>query len=130
MKLNIDAKFEEKMTRIWSILIRALYSLKNLHFDWCLSCKVYDLKRYIGVIFHDTELSSKIWKKNKQTDLWFWRWHEEFGKYTSDHLEVSRLGLWWDPFIQSRKCMSFKFTRELCVMAIKNDVKYEEELTC
>ena len=33
MKLNIDAKFEEKMTRIWSILIRALYSLKNLHFD-------------------------------------------------------------------------------------------------
>ena len=26
--------------------------------------------------------------------------------------------------------MSLKFTGELCVMAIKNDVKFEEDLTC
>ena len=26
--------------------------------------------------------------------------------------------------------MSFKFTVELCVMAMKNDTKIEEELTC
>ena len=26
--------------------------------------------------------------------------------------------------------MSLKFTEELCVMAIKNDAKVEEELTC
>ena len=26
--------------------------------------------------------------------------------------------------------MSFKFTGELCVMAMKNDTKIEEELTC
>ena len=26
--------------------------------------------------------------------------------------------------------MSLKFTRELCVMAMKNDAKIEEELTC
>ena len=31
-----------KMTRIWWILIRALKSLQNLHFDWSLSCKVYN----------------------------------------------------------------------------------------
>ena len=35
-----------------------------------------------------------------------------------------------DPFAQSRKCMSFKFTVELCVMTMKNDAKFEEELTC
>ena len=26
--------------------------------------------------------------------------------------------------------MSFKFTVELCVMTMKNDIKIEEELTC
>ena len=26
--------------------------------------------------------------------------------------------------------MSLKFTQELCVMTIKNDAKFEEELTC
>ena len=26
--------------------------------------------------------------------------------------------------------MSLKFTRELCVMKMKNDAKFEEELTC
>ena len=32
-----------KMTRIWWILIQALKSFQNLHFDWSLSCKVYNL---------------------------------------------------------------------------------------
>ena len=26
--------------------------------------------------------------------------------------------------------MSLKFTREFCVMTMKNDMKFEEELTC
>ena len=41
-----------------------------------------------------------------------------------------KLGLWWDPFIQSKKSMSVKFTEELCVMTIQNDAKFEEILTC
>ena len=38
----------------------------------------------------------------------------------------------WDfsTFIQSRKCMCLKFTEELCVMTMRNDAKFEEELTC
>ena len=36
----------------------------------------------------------------------------------------------WDPFIESRQCISLKFPGEFCVMAIKNDAKFEEELTC
>ena len=32
-------------------------------------------------------------------------------------------------FIQSRKCMSLKFTGELCVMTMRNDEKFEEDLT-
>ena len=40
------------------------------------------------------------------------------------------MGLRWDPFIESRQCISLKFPGEFCVMAMKNDAKFEEELTC
>ena len=42
---------------------------------------------------------------------------------------MSKLELWWDPFVQSRKCMSLKFTEKLCVMRMKNNTKIEEDLT-
>ena len=38
---------------------------------------IFELEKYRGVIFHDTEEWCKIWRK---TDLWFGKWHEEFGK--------------------------------------------------
>ena len=60
----------------------------------------------------------------------FRKWHEKFGKFSPEHTKVSNLGLLWGPFIQSWKCVSLKFTGELCVMTIKNDVKFEKELTC
>ena len=46
---------------------------------------------------------------------WHWRviksltimvWREEFCKFSLEYLIVSKLGLWWDPLVQSRKCMS------------------------
>ena len=42
---------------------------------------------------------------------------------------VSKLGPWWDPFIESRKFMSLKLTEKLCITIIYNDAKFEE-LTC
>ena len=44
------------------------------------------------------------------------------------HQGTWKLWLWWDPLIQSRKCMSLKFSEELCVMTMKNDAKFKEEL--
>ena len=93
---------------IWRILTQALESFKNLHLNWHLSTKVYYLwakKNGKGVIFHDTEEWCKIWRK---TDLWFGKWQQEFGKFP--------------PVL--------KFTEELCVKTMKNDAKFEEELTC
>ena len=84
-------------------------------------------KKYMGVIFHDTEEWCKIWRK---TDLKFRKWHEEYGKFSPEHLKVSKLGIWRDPLIQSRKCMNSKFTEESCVMKMKNNAKFQEELTC
>ena len=43
-------------------------------------------------------------------------------------MEVSKLGLLLGPFIQSIKCMSFKFTGELCVEAMKINAKFEAEI--
>ena len=96
MILKSDAKFEKnwfvvlKMTRIWWILIRAHRILKNLHFLWSLSCKVCN-----------------VWcgKKEKSTcglenDL------KNLASFHQNTFKVSKLVLFWDPFVQSTKCMS------------------------
>ena len=82
---------------------------------------LFELKKYRGVFFHDTEERYKIWR---QIGLLFWNWHEEFDKSSPDHSKVSKLGLWWDPFVQSWKFMSLKFTEESCVMTMKNDMTW------
>ena len=104
--------------------VSKIYTLIG-YFDQSISCLSW--KKYRGVLFHDTRVWCKIWRK---TDLWFGKWHEEYGKFSPEHLKVSKLGFWWDPLIQSRKGMSLKSTEELCVMTMKNDAKFEEELTC
>ena len=53
-----------------------------------------------------------LWK----TDLWFGKWHGEFGKFSPDHLKVWKFGRWWDPFVKSRKRLSLKFTRQWRMM--------------
>ena len=86
-----------------------------------------ELRENREVVFDGTQDWYKVWRK---TDLCFRKWHEKFGKFSPEHLKVSKLGPWRHPFIQSRNCMSLKFTGEFCVMAIKNDAKFEEELIC
>ena len=111
MALKIDAKFEEKlifftkMTRIWWNLTWALASLQTCTFicSYCAKYLMSDLEKYRGVIFHDTEGWCKIRRK---TDLWLAKWHEEYGKFSPEHLKLSKLGFWCDPLIQSRKSMS------------------------
>ena len=95
--------------------------------SYCARYLMFDLKKYRGVIFHETEEWCKIWRK---TDLWFGKRHEEYGKLLPEHLKVSKLGHWWDLLIQSIKTMRLKFTEELCVITMKNDAKFEEKLTC
>ena len=66
----------------------------------------FEIKMYRGSIFYDTEESCKIWRK---TVLWFEKWHEKFGKFSPEHLTVSKLELWSDPFVQSIKGVTLKF---------------------
>ena len=101
-----------KMTRIWSIFTWALEILiiSTLIGSLCAKYITFDLKKYRGVILHNTEWC-KILRK---TNLWFGKWHEGYGKFSPEHLKVSKLGLWWGPFIQIIKCMRSKFKPELC----------------
>ena len=87
---------------------------------------LFELKKYRGAIFHETEHGYKIWRG---IDLSFQNWHKEFDKFWPGQLKVSKLGLWWNPIVQSRKCMTLKFTGELCVMTMKNDAHFEEKFT-
>ena len=121
----VNSKTKEKPKTI-------LQRIRNLVLDFIIYFVtayiiMFDLKKYRGVIFHDSEGWCKIWRK---TDLWLEKWHEEYGKFSPDQLKVTKLGYWWDPLIQSRKSMSLKSTEELYVMTMKNDAKFEEELTC
>ena len=66
-------------------------------------------KKYGGVMSHDTKEWRKIWKKNlffvlKMTRIW---------QIFIRKLESVKLVFSWDPFVQSRKYMSYKLTEEL-----------------
>ena len=129
MALKIDAKFEEKLICCFKNdknlvnVYLSTWNSQNFHLGWFLWCKVYNFWR---VTFQDTEKWCKVWRK---TDLWFGKWHDENGEFLKEPLKVWELGLQWDPFIQSTKCMSLKFKENLHVMTMKNDAKFEEELT-
>ena len=55
--------------------------------------------------------------------------HMAFCEFSPEHLKVSKMELWWDLLIQSRKRMRLKFTEKLCVMTTKNDERFEQEPT-
>ena len=77
---------------------------------------MFEQKKYRGVIFHGTEEKCKIWKKN-----WLVVWKTTWGIWQifATALESLKIGT-----------LSLKFTEELRVMTMKNDAKFEEELTC
>ena len=51
---------------------------------------LFELKKYRRVISHAIEEWCKIWRK---TALLLGKWHGEFGKFSPEHLKVSKLEL-------------------------------------
>ena len=102
--MSYDTK---ELRKIWRELIFCFKNDKTLvNFDlgnkkpkifalWSLLCKVFRPKKVQRSIFHDTEESCKTWRK---TGLCFGKWHEEFGKFSSQKLKISKLVFSWDPF--------------------------------
>ena len=99
---GIDLSFQnwhKEFDKFWPEHSKVLKILTLMDSFWAkyILC---ELKKYRGAIIHDNEEWCKIWRK---TDLLLRKWHEEFGKLSPEH---SKLELWWDPFVQSRKFMS------------------------
>ena len=129
MTMKNDTKIEEELTCRFKIDMRNFTNFdpstrksKKFVLIGSLWPKyiLFELQRYRGVIFHDTvEFEEKLTNGSKKD--------KKFGKFSSEHLKVSKLEVWWDLFVQSRKGMTLKFTEELCVMTMKNNAKFEEE---
>ena len=62
--------------------------------SYCTKHLVFDLKKYRGVTFHDTEEWCKIRRK---TDLWFGKWHDEYGIFTRA-IESLKIGTLMESF--------------------------------
>ena len=112
---------------IWRILTRALESLKNFHFNRLLLIKVYIVwaKKSTEELSFVTLKSDAKFEEKLTCGL-----KNDMSNLANEHSKLSKLGLWWDPFAWNRKCISLKFPEELFIMAMKNDTKIEEELTC
>ena len=126
MTMKNDEKSEEELTnfdsRAWKV--SKVYTLIGCFWPKYV---MFELKKYRWVIFHNTRVWCKTWGK---IDLLFGKWQEKFGKFSTVHTNVSKLGPSLGPFMQSRKYMSLKLTWELCAMTLKNDAKIEKESTC
>ena len=60
----------------------------------------FELKKYRGIIFQETEEGYKIWRG---IDLLFQNWHKEFDKISREHSKVSEIvilmGCFWAKYI-------------------------------
>ena len=102
MTLKSHVKFVENSLIVWKIasgfwqiFTRVFKNLKNLHFNEMLwpKYKMFELKKYRWLMLDGTEYWCKIWRK---IDLCFQKWHEEFGKFSPEHVQKSKnLDFYW-----------------------------------
>ena len=97
MKLKRDTKFGEEsicpfkwhkeFDKFWSKHSKVSKRFTLMGSFWA-KYRLFELKKYRGVIFHETEKGYKIWRG---IDLSFQNWHEEFDKFWSEHSKVSKI---------------------------------------
>ena len=81
----IDLSFQNWHEKYYKFWLQALECLKSCTLMGSLWPKfiIFELKKYREIIFYDTKKWYKIWRK---TDLWFEKWHEEFGIFSPAQL--------------------------------------------
>ena len=123
-KLKRNWLVSSKLTwGIWKILTGTLENLTNLHFNMLLT-KVNNVwaKKGIEELFL-MELNIDAKFEGKMTCA-FKNDMRNLAHFHQSMFGSLKLGLWWGPFIQSRKCMSLKLTVEFCVMTMKKNTKF------
>ena len=88
---------------------------------------LFELKKYRGIIFHETGEGYKIWSG---IDLSFQNWHKKFDNFWSEHSKVSKIftlmGSFWAKYV----FFELKKYRGVIFYDIKSDAKFEEKLNC
>ena len=131
MKLKRDTKFGEESTFHLKICWRNLTKFdpsarkfkKNFILMGSFWAKyiLFELKKYRGIIFHETEEGYKIWRG---INLLFKNWHKEFDKFWSEHSKVSKIftlmGSFWGKYVlfglKKYRSVVFHETEELSKM--------------
>ena len=88
---------------------------------------MFELKKYKGVIFHETEEGYKIWSG---IDLSFKNCCKEFHKFWPEHSKVSKIFTLMGPFWAKYILFELKMFRGVIFHDIKEWCKSEEKLTC
>ena len=90
--------------------------------SYCAKYLMFDLKKYRRVIFHYTEEWCKIWRK---TNLWFGKWHVEYGRFSPEHLKVSKIFTLMCSFWAKYILFELKGTEELSFRTLNSYSKFE-----
>ena len=109
-------------------MTRALKNLKNLHFNGLILTKVYNVsakkvqRSYVWLHSRLIQSLKENWLVLPKIDMRnLANFHQSIWKSPNWNIDGILFSSW--------KCTSLNFTCELCVMAMKNDAKIEEELT-
>ena len=69
----------EEFEEFWPKKVSKIFILMD---SFWVKYILFELKKYRGVIFHETEEEYKIWR---EIDLSFQNWHNEFDKFWPEH---------------------------------------------
>ena len=118
---------------IWRILIRALESLKKIHFNVLLLSKVYI------VLVEKVQRSYLSWhwrgiQNLERNRLAFQNWHKEFNKFWPEHSKVSKIflliGSFWAKYIlfefKKYRGVAFHKTEEGCKTWRAIDLSFQD----
>ena len=130
MTLKSDAKFEEKLTLGSKNDMRNLVNFhpttqKSKNFTsmgyFCPKYMRFELKKYRGVIFHDTKQWCKIWiNLHVVVSKMVWEIEWTFIRI----LKVWKIVHWWAVFVKSIKIFGQNISEKVCVMTLKDDAKF------
>ena len=139
--LKIDTKFEAKLacaSKKWHEKLGKfspehlkVSKLRPWWTSFCLKLKIYELKTYRGVMCHGNE---EMIQNLKQNWLPFQSWHEEFDKFWSEQMKISKIctliGFFWPKYImlELKKCRTVRFdgTEYWCKIWRENDLCFQK----
>ena len=99
MERNRLQNWHKEFDKFWPKQSKVSKIFTLMHSFWA-KYKLFELKKYRGVIFHETEERYKIWRG---IDLSFQNWCKQSDKFWPEHSKVSKIftliGSFWAKYI-------------------------------